>query len=192
MQKKSQVGEASFIGRSFISSVAEEDDDINILSKVFKMGNDRMTELPLIGSHSVTNNAIFGVDMMTPVGRKLNKFFDYMNQLDEEDQKLYLHKLDSISHEADNHLRSLDNSPVRKSKVKPAIPEKQESGFVSDDHILKLEEIKESTFEHKTPFKDVSELDSNMEEEHDGTEKNTYFDQDLILEKREPHKAQQS
>jgi len=182
MHKKAHVGETSFAGRSFISSVADEDEDINILSSVLKMGNNRPTKLPLIGSQSVSNNARFGVGIMTPAERRVNDFLEQINQLDEEDQEVFIKKLDMISVEADDHLKSLGLSPARQ-RFREIIPEEPESGVVADDNIIELEEVKENLHNSKTPFQDSSETPKQTDED-DASEEIVSRNKGLTVEKR--------
>ena len=155
MQKKAQVGETIFAGRSFLSVASEEDEDINLLSQVFCMDSKQIIRPPMLKeAYSVSNRALLQGGI-TPAERRVQDFLSQITQLERQDQEHFMAKLENITKEANIHFQSMSNSP-QKLTVGNADFEEQESGNVLGSLILKLKEVENKQSEDLTPFKDAT------------------------------------
>lgn len=155
MHKKPVVGESNFIGRSLISAASNDDDDVNLLSNVLLMKTEPR-KIKLLTTHSVIDRDI-NFHNMTPQEKLARNFLDRIADLEsQEDKEFFMEKLDKINKEANAHFQSLSNSPIRHD-IRGREMEEQESGNVSENLILKLNEVKAQQEIEDTPFKQLSE-----------------------------------
>jgi hypothetical protein len=186
MHKKSKVAETSFVSRSMISSVSEDDHDIMILGHVFKsiLKHEDFVEFNMSplqkrkkakdlnsleinlydGSQTLNvkkKNPIFIGN--NPTEKRVLNFFDQITQLESEDQEFFMTKLESLTKSAKDHMKPIHNSPSK--FVSTAIHNEQESGNISEELILKLnttEKVTEQEYDMITPFKDASYKDISI------------------------------
>lgn len=205
MHKKGKVAETSFVARSMISSVSEEDNDVNVLAHVFKsilkhedFVEFNMSPLPRkkllkdlysgkIDLQGRTNSLVVRRQNFTgnnPTEKRVLNFFDQVSLLESEDQEFFMNKLESLTKDARNQVKSVSNSP---SKFKPTKGhEEQESGTVSEENIIKVNLVKGISDEDDiAPFKNLAykndtknQLSEKLDEEEDDDEIN------LLTEKR--------
>mmetsp|Transcript_33617 Transcript_33617/g.38656 ORF Transcript_33617/g.38656 Transcript_33617/m.38656 type:complete len:161 (-) Transcript_33617:24-506(-) len=108
-----------------INSASEEDAEVETLSKVFhhfinseefyefNMSPMPKRKLGMKHLHSY-NNGSFTQSAMIPgskANKKVQNFLECINQLDEDDQEMYLTKIEQITIEAKHHFNSVNNSP---------------------------------------------------------------------------------
>lgn len=192
MQNKSKVAESSFVARSMISSVSEDDTDINILAHVIKsilkhedFVEFNMSPLPRkkllreinTGKISLKNKThSLSVQRQNftgdnPTEKRVLDFFDQVSQLDSADQELFMNKLELLTKDARSQVKSVANSP---SKFKPnKRHEEQESGTVAEETLIKVYPAKGlSDDDDIAPFKGaayknppMNELSERLDEE---------------------------
>lgn len=170
MHKKAKLAETSFIARSMISGVSDEDQEISMLSHVFNsiLSHDdfvefNMSPLPRKKRHirdmhalSVSNkqNSVTGLN---PTEKRVQNFINHINLLESNDKEFFLTKLDKINKEAKNHFQSVANSPTFLHKV-PERGTEQDSGQAEGTFTINLNAVRHSLEQNEDEEEDNEEI----------------------------------